>query len=140
MAQMLLVQSAPATSGPVSPFVTMKKHLALRLKQAALKAARPAQRKIVRALRHHVARVQRASSVPATNAAPRGGWFVRAWLQAVLAALWARNSVRQLSLRMFTRHSGSRFLASRDHAVRRIPSRRPRRLAASAEWFSFGAR
>jgi hypothetical protein len=119
----------------------MKKRFALRLKQAALKATRPAQRKIVRALRHHVARLQRASSLPATNAAPapRGG-FLRAWMQAVLAALWARNTVRQLSLRMFTRHRGPRFLASREHTVRRMPSRRPRRLAASAEWFSFATR
>jgi hypothetical protein len=121
----------------------MHRRLALRLKQAALKAARPARRGIVRALRHHAASNRNQVSHPSPSAKPPG--VLRAWLQTLLAALWARNwarsSTRRFSLRTLLHHSVRPHPASEPrNATPRVTNRRPRRLAASAEWFSFAAR
>jgi hypothetical protein len=130
-----------AASGTFSQFVTMHRRLAFRLKQAALKAARPARRGIVRALRHHAASARmQAASRPSSSAAPQGG-VLRAWLHTLLAALWARSGMPRFSLRTLLHHnSQSRVFTSGGKTVRRMLSRRPRRLAASPEWFSFAAR
>jgi len=120
----------------------MHRHLALRLKQAALKAARPEPRRIIRALRPHAtaAQMRATGSNACAKPVPQGG-ILRAWLRTLLAALWARRGARPFSLRMLLRHGAqSRPFAQRDHAAYRVTNRRPRRLAASEGWFSFAAR
>jgi hypothetical protein len=78
-----------------------------------------------------------ARMVPA--GAPHGG-MLRAWLQTLVAALWARSEARRFSLRTLLRHNGRpKFLPARSDTARRA-NRRPRRLAASEGWFSFAAR
>ncbi len=118
----------------------MKRRLAFRLKQAALKAARPARRGIVRALRHHAASAHRqqarAGIRPQTSAGPGG--FVRAWLRTLISALWVRSAARPFSLRTLLRHrTRTSFAAARGNTAHRVANRRVRRLAASAGWFSF---
>jgi hypothetical protein len=115
----------------------MKRRIALRLKQAALKAARPARRGIVRALRHHAAsaRRQSARANPSVRSEPAG--VLRAWLRALVAALLARNAVRSFSLNTLLRHNTRPRAAAARDSYRATSSRRVRRLAGSAGWFSF---
>jgi hypothetical protein len=126
-----------------SDSLTMHRRLALRIKQAALKAAHPARHGIVRGLRHHAASTRNQISHPRPSTEPQGA--LRAWLHTLLAALWARNwarsSTRRFSLRTLLRHSLRPRPASESaNTTPRMTNRRPRRLGASAEWFSFAAR
>jgi|ERR1700738_2767117 hypothetical protein len=146
MARLLHLQCSALhnASGTFSDSLTMHRRLALRFQQAALKAACPARRGIVRALRHHAASNRNQVTDPSPSAKPEGG-ILRAWLHTLLAALWARNwarnATRRFSLRTLLHHGVRPRSASEPaHATHRMPNRRPRRLAASAEWFSFAAR
>lgn len=116
----------------------MHRRIALRLKQAGLKAARPAQRAVMRALRHHAARARRLA--PEIARAVPGG-LLRAWLDTLVAALRIRNSVRHFSLRtLIVKPAVRRVRSAQARFAHRATSRRPRRLSASAGWFAFGAR
>ncbi|CAN7536699.1 hypothetical protein LJR230_003674 [Trinickia sp. LjRoot230] len=120
----------------------MYRRFAIRLKHAALKAARPARRGVIRALRHHAARARRIARplAPAGRAQAAGG-MLRGWLQTLLATLQARNASRRFSLRaLFVKPAVRRVHAARARFAPRALERRPRRLAASAGWFAFAAR
>jgi hypothetical protein len=103
------------------------------LKRAALKAARPARRHVVRALRHHATRT-RALAVQMREAKPVDG--MRAFFHSFFSALRAHA---------LTRHFPLRTLLRRPNAALRAPAttgkpaaRRPRRMAASTSgWFAF---
>jgi hypothetical protein len=117
----------------------MVKRLSSRYRRATLSAARPVHRASIRALRHHVARTRVLSSQPtaATNAS---GGRLRTWLRAVISALRSGTRARRLLLRRLLRRATIRrarlATAQRSAAV---GGRRPRRLSASAGWFSLGS-
>jgi len=113
-----------------------------RLTRAALKAARPARRHLVRALRHHAART-RALAEHVSEAKPVDG--MRAWFHAFFSVLRVRSRARHLSLRtlLYRPTTPLRQLTSRaSSSGGGLPaSRRPRRLGAtSAGWFGFAVR
>jgi hypothetical protein len=122
-----------------------------RLTRAALKAARPARRHVVRALRHHAART-RALAEQLRDAKAVDG--VRSWFHTFFSALRGRANARRLSLRTLLRKpTQHRALPSPQHALgvaapnvstsngtALAASRRPRRLLASNGWFAFAAR
>lgn len=128
---------SPARRRPFSK--AMHTLLSTRLTRAARIAARPAQRHVARALRHHSART-RALAGQWRGAHPVDG--IRTWFNAFFSALRARRSSHRLSLRTLLRKPAP----LRAPSTRRIPaphstSRRPRRMgASSAGWFAFAAR
>jgi hypothetical protein len=121
----------------------MHSPLSTRLTHAAVNAARPARRHIVRALRHHSART-RALAEQWRDAKPVDS--VRVWFRTFFAALRVQGASRRLSLRTLLRNPSSvRMLsAPRVAAVTDAPvhtSRRPRRVSATSEgWFAFPSR
>lgn len=124
--------------GTVSVLAPMHRRIAIRLKRAALKAARPARRGIIRALRHHAVRARRTAR-PAGSQPPGG--LLRVWLQALVAALRIRHAARRFSLRaLLVKPALRRVQAAQGRLAPRSASRRPRRLSASAGWFAFAAR
>ncbi|RDK04036.1 hypothetical protein [Paraburkholderia lacunae] len=114
--------------------------LSTRLTRAALKAARPARRHVVRALRHHSART-RALGEQWRDAKAVDG--IRTWFHTFFAALRVQGAARRFSLRTLLRKpTPTRALT----ATRRAPvaalqstSRRPRRMSTSGStgWFAF---
>jgi len=86
----------PVDRDTVSVSVPMHRRIAIRLKHAALKAARPARRGVVRALRHHAVRARR-SVRSFDHQAPTG--LLRSWLRALVAVLRTRRAARRFSLR-----------------------------------------
>lgn len=138
MARLLPIWLRPA--GLATPFrslFTMHRRFASRLKHIALIAARPARRRTVRALRHHVARTRRLAQARAH--APSS--LLRAWLDTLFSALRMKNGPRRFSLRSLLRRSLHRRTALATGATpQRAANRRPRRLATSTGWFAFGAR
>ncbi len=132
-----------------------------RLTRAAIKAARPARRHLVRALRHHSART-RALAEHLRDARAVGG--IRTWFHTFFTALRATSGSRRLSLRTLLRKpTPLRAIAMRRAAANaggpvtpttpgasnpaspagepRIASRRPRRTGAtSSGWFAFAVR
>jgi hypothetical protein len=132
----------------------MQTSLSTRLVPAVLKAARPARRQIVRALRHHAART-RALAIQWRDARPADS--IRTWFLTFFAALRTRAGSRRFSLRTLlhrpTPHEAAR--ASRTgsasprsagaiprtgNAAPRAVARRPQRLAAASGWYGFAAR
>ncbi|TDG03474.1 hypothetical protein E1N52_34475 [Paraburkholderia guartelaensis] len=106
----------------------------------ALKAARPARRHLVRALRHHAART-RALSQQVREAKPVDS--MRTWFHSFFAVLRLRSGVRHFSLRtlLYRPNAPLRTLAapSTVHVAR--STRKPRRMAtSSAGWFGFAMR
>ncbi len=119
----------------------MPNRLTHRIKRVALKAARPAQRRIVHALRHHAARTRQLAQQRQVSSIDG----IRAWFEAFFSMLRVRAGVRRFSLRTLlpTPPKALRALTTRSStpaAPRRTGSRRPRRLAASTGWFAFAAR
>ncbi|MDE1181440.1 hypothetical protein [Paraburkholderia sp.] len=113
--------------------------LSTRLTRAALKAARPARRQVVRALRHHTAR-SRALAEQWRGVKPVDS--IRSWLQNFFPALRARAGMRRLSLRTLLRKpTPQRALTSRPAPAPVHASRRPRRMSVtSTGWFAFASR
>lgn len=104
------------------------------LARAAFKAARPARRHVVRALRHHAARA-RALASRVLDAHPVDS--LHAWFQAFFAVLRSRSGARHFSLRtlLYRPATPLRALAAR-RTANAPQTRRPRRMAAtSASWF-----
>ncbi|RKP49423.1 hypothetical protein [Trinickia fusca] len=117
----------------------MHRRFASRLKHIALIAARPARRRTVRALRHHVARTRRLAEARTPAQAPNG--LLRAWLDTLISALRMKNGARRFSLRSLLRSSLHRRATLASSATpQRASNRRPRRLATSTGWFAFGTR
>jgi hypothetical protein len=123
--------------------------LSTRLTRAALKAARPARRHIVRALRHHATRT-RALAGQWRDARPVDG--IRTWFQTFFIALRTQAGSRRFSLRTQagSRRFSLRTLLRKPTPLRALPaprvaaprstSRRPRRMSFSSEgWFGFAS-
>ncbi|WP_322010593.1 hypothetical protein [Paraburkholderia sp. J12] len=118
-----------------------------RLTRAALKAARPARRHVMRALRHHAART-RALASQVREAKPVDG--MRAWFHSFFSVLRVRSGARHFSLRtlLYRPNTPLRALGSSAagsaSATNRTTSggaRRPRRTSASSTgWFAFAMR
>ncbi|MGF6596199.1 hypothetical protein P3T23_000906 [Paraburkholderia sp. GAS448] len=113
--------------------------LSTRLTHAALKAARPARRHVVRALRHHSART-RALAEQWRDAKPVDG--IRTWFHSFFAALRVKSGSHRFSLRTLLRKPTTlRTLNARPTAVPHSTSRRPRRISVtSTGWFAFATR
>jgi hypothetical protein len=113
--------------------------MSTRLTRAALKAARPARRHVVRALRHHAART-RALGEQWRDAKAVDG--IRTWFHTFFSALRMQGSSRRFSLRTLLRKpTPLRLSAARREPVIAAQSstRRPRRLSTdgSTGWFAF---
>jgi hypothetical protein len=136
---LLIVFAAPPPRGPLPTFEAMHTLLSTRLTRAALKAARPARRHVVRALRHHATRT-RALAGQWREAKPVDG--IRTWFQTFFTALRTQAGSRRFSLRTLLRKpTPLRALTTQAPSVRYAASRRPRRMAASSEgWFAFASR
>ena len=113
-----------------------------RLTGAALKAARPARRHLMRALRHHAART-RAQQVRETK--PADG--MRAWFHSFFSVLRVRSGARHFSLRTLLYRPDTPLRAftviGKPASASGAPrgSRLPRRMAASSTgWFAFAMR
>ncbi|HTR05163.1 MAG TPA: hypothetical protein VMJ11_00540 [Paraburkholderia sp.] len=111
-----------------------------RMTHAALKAARPARRHVMRALRHHAARTralaQQVRDVKAVDS-------MRSWFHSFFSVLRMRSGTRHFSLRtlLYRPNAPLRSLAAPAtvHAVRN--TRLPRRMATnSTGWFGFAMR
>ena len=113
-----------------------------RLTRAALKAARPARRHLVRALRHHSART-RALAEQVRDVHPVDG--MRAWFHAFFSVRRVRTGARHFSLRtlLYRPNAPLRKLTTAQTTPTRTASgsRRPRRMSATSEgWFAFAMR
>lgn len=115
-----------------------------RLTHAALKAARPARRHVMRALRHHAART-RALASQVREAKPVDG--MRTWFHSFFAVLRMRSGTRHFSLRTLLYRPNTPLQAfsavGTSASANRAPSgaRRPRRTSASSTgWFAFAMR
>jgi hypothetical protein len=114
--------------------------LSTRLTRAALKAARPARRHVVRALRHHATRT-RALGEQWRDAKTVDS--IRTWFNTFFSALRVQGSSRRFSLRTLLRKPTPLHLLTMKRApVADVPkntSRRPRRMSTngSTGWFGF---
>ncbi|HEV3426026.1 MAG TPA: hypothetical protein VG105_20000 [Paraburkholderia sp.] len=110
-----------------------------RLTRAALKAARPARRHVVRALRHHATRT-RALASQWREARPVDG--IRTWFQTFFTALRTQAGSRRFSLRTLLRKpTPLRALPAQRVSAPPSTSRRPRRMSATSEgWYGFATR
>ncbi|MDR6387786.1 hypothetical protein AB3X82_14950 [Paraburkholderia phenoliruptrix] len=113
--------------------------LSTRFTRAALKAARPARRHVVRALRHHATRT-RALGEQWRDAKAVDGF--RTWFNSFFSALRARGASRRFSLRTLLRKpTPLRLSATQRAPAARSQSagRRPRRMSTngSTGWFAF---
>jgi hypothetical protein len=121
------------------PCEAMHTLLSTRLTRAALKAARPARRHVMRALRHHATRT-RALGEQWRDAKAVDG--IRTWFHTFFSALRLQGSSRRFSLRTLLRKPTPLHLSMSQRAALATPpstSRRPRRMSAnrSTGWFAF---
>jgi len=113
--------------------------LSTRLTRAALKAARPARRHVVRALRHHATRTRALGEQWREAKAVDG---IRTWFHTFFSALRLQGSSRRFSLRTLLRKpTPLRLTTTRNTPVAtpQSTSRRPRRMSTSGSsgWFAF---
>ncbi|WP_429283958.1 hypothetical protein [Paraburkholderia sp. GAS41] len=113
--------------------------LSTRLTRAALKAARPARRHVMRALRHHATRTRALAGQWRDAKAVDG---IRTWFQTFFIALRTRAGSRRFSLRTLLRKPVPlRALPAPRAVAPRSTSRRPRRMSFCCEgWFGFASR
>jgi hypothetical protein len=113
--------------------------LSTRLTRAALKAARPARRHVMRALRHHATRT-RALGEQWRDAKAVDG--IRTWFHTFFSALRLQGSSRRFSLRTLLRKPTPLHLSLTKRVALAAPqntSRKPRRMSTngSTGWFAF---
>jgi len=119
----------------------MNIRFANRLTRAAVRAARPAGRGVVRALRHHSARTQLLAG-QFRNTHPVDG--IRSWFHGFFSNLRLRAASRQAAFKALLRKPAQ--LRAPVAKLKSAPgvintsSRRPRRLSTSDGWFAFAAR
>jgi hypothetical protein len=119
----------------------MNLRLAKGLNRVAVRAARPAKRGVIRALRHHSARTH-ALAEQLKHVHPVDG--IRSWFRGFFVNLRVRAVSRKVSLRSLLPRPVSLHApvakAPKPNAAA-ITSRRPRRLStSSAGWYAFAAR
>jgi hypothetical protein len=138
LARLLHIFAAPPPGDPLSTFEAMHTLLSTRLTRAALKAARPARRHVMRALRHHATRT-RALAGQWRDAKPVDG--IRMWFQTFFSALRTQAGSRRFSLRTLLRKpTPLRALPAPRVIAPRAASRRPRRMSFGNEgWFGFAS-
>jgi hypothetical protein len=109
-----------------------------RIARVAVRAARPASRGVVRALRHHSARTQ-ALAAQWRNVRPVDG--IRSWFHGFFSHLRIQAAYRRASLQALLRKPAQlRAPVAKPRApvgMLNTSSRRPRRRATSDEWFAF---
>jgi hypothetical protein len=119
----------------------MNQRIAIGLTKVASRAARPARRGMIRALRHHSARTQ-ALAEQLKNVHPVEG--IRSWFRGFFFNLRVRAVSRKVSLRALLRRPAPLRAPSAQPAKPKaaaLTSRRPRRLStSSAGWYAFAAR
>jgi hypothetical protein len=124
-----------------TPSKSMNIRFANRIPRVAVRAARPAGRGVVRALRHHSARTQ-ALADQWMNVHPVDG--IRTWFHSFFSHLRIQTAMRQASLRALLRKPAQlRAPVARPKAAPgaiKTSSRRPRRLSTSEGWFAFATR
>jgi len=105
----------------------------------ALKAARPARRHVVRALRHHAARTRALAQQVRDVKAVDG---MRSWFHSFFSVLRMRAGTRHFSLRtlLYRPNAPLRSLAAPATVHTARNTRRPRRMAVSTGWFGFAMR
>jgi hypothetical protein len=144
------VNKAPRTALPAPDFIKIMHTLfdSRRITRAALKAARPARRHVMRALRHHAART-RALASQVREAKPVDS--MRAWFHSFFSVLRVRSGTRHFSLRTLLYRPNTPLQAfnaigtstgSSAKAARALHSPgHPRRTSASSTgWFAFAMR
>jgi hypothetical protein len=119
----------------------MNQRIANGLSRVASRAARPAKRGMIRALRHHSARTQ-ALAEQFKNVHPVEG--IRSWFRGFFINLRVRAESRNGSLRALLRRPAAlrapSSLPAKPKAAT-LTSRRPRRLStSSAAWYAFAVR
>jgi hypothetical protein len=137
---------APRTALPAPDSVKTMHTLfdSRRLTRAALKAARPARRHVMRALRHHAART-RALASQVREAKPVDG--MRTWFHSFFSVLRMRSGKRHFSLRTLLYRPNTPLQAfsavGTSASASHTPhgARRPRRTSpSSTAWFAFAMR
>jgi hypothetical protein len=118
----------------------MNHRIARGLSRVASRAARPAKRGVIRALRHHSARTH-ALAEQIKHVRPVDG--IRSWFRGFFFNLSVRAVSRKVSLRSLLPRATLRaptIKLPRPQAAA-LTSRRPRRLSTSSEgWYGFAAR
>jgi hypothetical protein len=118
----------------------MNHRIARGLSRVAARAARPAKRGVIRALRHHSARTH-ALAEQIKNVHPVDG--IRSWFRGFFLNLRVQ-AARKVSLKALLRPPAPlRAPSSRPAKPKAaaLTSRRPRRLlASSSAWYAFAAR
>jgi len=141
LAWLLHLLAAPLPRVTPPDFEAMHTFFSTRLTRAAMTAARPARRHLVRALRHHATRT-RALSEQWRDKKPVDS--IRTWFRTFFTALRVQGAQRRLSLRALLPNSTTSRIpeATRTQVAEpRSTSRRPRRTSAtSTGWFAFATR
>ncbi len=113
--------------------------LTSRLSRAAKRVVPSAPHRAMRALRHHRTRAQALAEQTQPQHARLDG--IRAWFHAFLSMMSTHAIARRNGLRsLLQKPSSLRVLELRRAQGPQRRVNRPRRLAASAGWFAFGAR
>ncbi|KND59975.1 hypothetical protein BVER_04607c [Candidatus Burkholderia verschuerenii] len=119
----------------------MNHRIAKGLSRAASRAARPAKRGVIRALRHHSARTHALAEQIKHVVHPVDG--IRSWFRGFFFNLSVRAVSRKVSLRSLLPRATLRaptIKLPRPQAAA-LTSRRPRRVSTSSEgWYAFAAR
>ncbi|MDR5821426.1 hypothetical protein QCE64_13125 [Caballeronia sp. LZ043] len=116
----------------------MNSRIAMGLSRAASRAARPARRGMIRALRHHSTRT-RLLAEQLKQVHPVDG--IRSWFRGLFFNLRVRAASRRVSLRALLRRPVSLRAPTPKPKPAALTSRRPRRLStSSAGWYAFAAR
>jgi hypothetical protein len=136
LACLLHIFAAHPPCDPLFILEAMHTLLSTRLTRAAFKAARPARRHVMRALRHHATRT-RALAGQWREAKPVDG--IRTWFQTFFTALRTQAGSRRFSLRTLLRKpTPLRALPAPRVIAQHSTSRRPRRMSFGNEgWFGF---
>jgi hypothetical protein len=110
-----------------------------RITRVAVRAARPAGRSVVRALRHHLARAQLLSGTVAPKIQPVNG--IRSWFHGFFSSLRLRAITRQAKFKALLRKPMQLRapIAKIKSGELLAKGRRPRRLSASSGFFAFSS-
>ena len=116
----------------------MNHRIAIGLTRVASRAARPARRGMIRALRHHSTRTQLLAE-QLKQVHPVEG--IRSWFRGFFFNLRVRAASRRVSLRALLRRPVQLRAPAPKPKAAALTSRRPRRVSTSSEgWYAFAVR